>query len=128
MSHQKFIFWSIFCILMYGPNLSKNSLLAISFSLFTPFPCNTTLSRKTWNTSTFSMLVYYNTNSFFLVLKVSHLCTGLFSSLSRFQVFLSITSSFSSFIVSYCSSIWVPSNIASSDRLSRHGTSISRYA
>ena len=45
-----------------------------------------------------SISVYYNTQ-LFLVLKASHSWTGLFSSLSRFQLFLCITSSFSSFIL-----------------------------
>ena len=61
-----------------------------------------TLSCMTQNILTLSMLVYYNTNSFFLrSFSLMHWLPGLFSSLIKvLSVQLSITSSFWSFIVS----------------------------
>ena len=49
--------------------------------------------------------------------EVSHLSNGLFSSLIKFLSILSITSSFLSFIVSFCSLILLLPNIASSEGL-----------
>ena len=84
-THQKFNFWSTFYI--YMVQTSAKILCwrffcsqLVSFILVS----SATLSRKTWNISTLSMLVCYNTNRFFMVLKVSHWCPRLFSSLSRF--------------------------------------------
>ena len=87
-----------------------------------------TLSCMTQNILTLSMLVYYNTNSFFLrSFSLMHWLPGLFSSLIKvLSVQLSITSSFWSFIVSCCSLILLLSNIASSEGLFRYATSISR--
>ena len=64
--------------------------------------------------------------------EVSHLCTvwrpGLFYSLIKvLSVFLSITSSFWSFIVPCCSLILLLPNIVSSEGLFRYGTSISDF-
>ena len=85
-----------------------------------------TLSSKTQNILTLSMLVYCNTKSFFLrsfsLMQWLLVCSGslvikVFSELHCFM----------SFIVSCCSLILLLPNIISLEELFRYGTSISRY-
>ena len=68
------------------------------------------------------MLVYYNTNTFF---EMSSFWPSLFSSLIKFLVFLSITFSFRSFIVSFCPLNLLHPDIDSPKGLFMYG--ISRY-
>ena len=58
------------------------------------FTSSATLSCKTRNISTFSMLVYYNTNGFFLRSSSLMHWSVHFVISEDFKVFLSITSSF----------------------------------
>ena len=84
-SQQKLISWSIFCNIYMVQTFLK--ILCWRFLVPRPerlFVSNVTSSCNTWNLSTLLMLVNYNTNNFFLVLKFSHSCNGLFSSLWRF--------------------------------------------
>ena len=81
-----------------------------------------TLSCMTQNILTLSMLVYYNTNSFFLSFSLMHLLLVCSSSLiikvlSNNQSFK--WNSFWSFIVSCCSLILLLPNIVSSEELFR---------
>ena len=61
-----------------------------------------TLSCKTLNISTFSILAYYNTNILLFFWEVSYLCSSLYSLSSLIKVLsvLSITSLFWNFILS----------------------------
>ena len=69
------------------------------------------------------MLLYF-------IKQTALLCTGLFRSLSRFQVFLlqDATSSSKIFTLSCCPLIWLLSDVASSERLSRYGSVFSDIA
>ena len=63
--HKEFIFWSTFFMYMV-PTFLKVIWWRFFVPCSEPFLISSaTLSCKTWNISTFSMLVYYNTNSFF---------------------------------------------------------------
>ena len=61
-----------------------------------------------------SMLVYYETNSFFRILKVSHHWSVQLIFKVLLSAFAEVTSSFRSFIVSCCFLIQILSDIASS--------------
>ena len=82
-----------------------------------------TLLCKTQNISTLSMLVWYNTNIFFLrgfSLRYTYTACLICSvHQSRFYMFVGITFSFWSFIVSCCSLILLLPNVVSSEGLFR---------
>ena len=110
------IFYILICLYtdIYGPNLSKNPLVTISCSRSERLLVSSaTLSCKTWNILTLSMLVYFNENSFFSEKFLIYAMRGLFSSLIKVLSFMSITW-FWSFIVSFCSLTLLLPNIASS--------------
>ena len=87
---------------------------------------NATLSCKTQNILTLSMLVSisYNTNSFVLKRFLTFALTAGLFQFNDNQGFK--WTSFWSFVVSYCSLILLLPNIVSSDGLFRYGASISR--
>ena len=77
-SHKKLIFWSTFAIYMVQ-TLLKILRVTISFTLLRTSRAN--LSCKTWNISSFSLLVNYNliTQIAFFWQGFYYFCTGLFS-------------------------------------------------
>ena len=112
---------------IYGPNLSKNYL--VRFFLFLAqnvFSLAVQLYRVRENVSTFSVLVCYNTNSFFLR-SFSFMHWSVQFIRSKFFYISVFVSLLWGFIVSCSSLILLLPNIASLDGLFRYGSSISNY-
>ena len=131
ISYQKFIFWWKFSSYMSALNLSKKSLLTVSCSI--PWSERLLDSFTMWGMKYFNFVnvsigIMYKTNSFCQILRISRalVCSAYYHGFDCFCWSI-LTSSFRSFIVVFCSLIWLLSDIASSEVLFKYGTSIFRY-